>query len=233
MEHSWVQLFDLPDEILMIIFQKLENIDVLYSLWGINTRFDKILHDPIFTSSLTLLQCPSNCFICPLPDKILDRFCLQISSQIRLKIKWLDIEASSMEQILATEYSNLCGLGIYNITENVAIRLFIDETPLSRINENQIWSLVVTIPDIGRKRITEDTITAVCARVFTVFTNLRYLNIYSPDYMYFPRLSFNDELSTFFSSTLMELHINLENSNDCLYLLDGRFNKLRVLYVNI
>ncbi|CAF2186042.1 unnamed protein product, partial [Rotaria magnacalcarata] len=107
------------------------------------------------------------------------------------------------------------------------------KTPLSRINENQIWSLVVTIPDIGRKRLTEDTITAVCARVFTVFTNLRYLNIYSPDYMYFSRFSFNDELSTFFSSTLMELHINLENSNDCLYLLDGRFNKLRVLYVNI
>ncbi|CAF1083478.1 unnamed protein product [Rotaria sordida] len=125
MEHSWVQLFDLPDEILMIIFKKLENIDVLYSLWGINTRFGKILHDSICTSSLTLLQCLSNCF-CPLPDTILDRFCLQILSQIRLKIKWLDIESSSMERILlAAEYSNLCGLGIYNITEDVAIRLFI------------------------------------------------------------------------------------------------------------
>ncbi|CAF3646356.1 unnamed protein product [Rotaria socialis] len=234
MEHSWVQLFDLPDEMLMIIFKKLENIDVLYSLWGINTRFDKILHDSIFTSSLTLLKCLSNCFICPLPDTILDRFCLQILSQICLKIKWLDIESSSMERILlATEYSNLCGLGIYNITEDVAIRLFIDKTPLDRIKKNQVCSLVVTIPDIGRKRLIENTITAVCARVFTVFTNLHYLNIYSPDYMYFPRLSFNDELSTFFSATLTELHINLENSNDCLYLLDGRFNRLRVLYVNI
>ncbi|CAF4959965.1 unnamed protein product, partial [Rotaria socialis] len=105
---------------------KLENIDVLYSLWGINTRFDKILYDSIFTSSLTLLQCLPNCFICPLPDTVLDRFCLRISSQIRLKIKWLDIESSSMERILlAGEYSNLCGLGIYNITEDVAIRLFI------------------------------------------------------------------------------------------------------------
>ncbi|CAM2725413.1 unnamed protein product [Rotaria socialis] len=138
MEHSWVQLFDLPDEMLMIIFKKLENIDVLYSLWGINTRFDKILHDSIFTSSLTLLKCLSNCFICPLPDTILDRFCLQILSQICLKIKWLDIESSSMERILlATEYSNLCGLGIYNITEDVAIRLFIDKTPLGRIKKNQ------------------------------------------------------------------------------------------------
>jgi hypothetical protein len=116
---------------------------------------------------------------------------------------------------------------------SIDLYICLDKTLLSRINENGISSLVVTIPDIGRKRLTETTITAVCARVFTVFSNLRYLNIYSPDYMYFPRLSFNDEFSAFFSSTLMELHVNLKNSNDCLYLLDGRFNKLRVLYVNI
>jgi len=89
------------------------------------------------------------------------------------------------------------------------------------------------MPDIERKQLTEDTMTAVCVRVFTVFTHLRYFNKYSPEYMYFPRLSFNVELPRFFSSTLTELHINLEDSNDCLYLLDGRFNNLRVLYVNI
>jgi hypothetical protein len=31
----------------------------------------------------------------------------------------------------------------------------------------------------------------------------------------------------------MELHINLMDLNDCFHLLDGRFNQLRVLYVNI
>jgi hypothetical protein len=51
--------------------------------------------------------------------------------------------------------------------------------------------------------------------------------------MDFPRLSFENKLPTFFSSTLMELHINLMTLDDCFYLLDSRFNQLRVLYVNI
>jgi hypothetical protein len=112
--------------------------------------------------------------------------------------------------------------------------IYLDRTSLSRIYKNQIWTLVITTFDIGRKVLTEDTITNICSHVFIVFTNLRYLNIASPQHhMHFPRLSFENRLSTFFSSTLMELHINLANSNDCLYLLDGRFKQLRVLYVNI
>jgi hypothetical protein len=38
MEYSRIQLNDLPDEILMIIFKKLANADVLYSLSGVNKR---------------------------------------------------------------------------------------------------------------------------------------------------------------------------------------------------
>jgi hypothetical protein len=136
MEHSLDQLSNLPDEILLIIFKKLKNIDVLYTLMGINTRLDKIVHDPIFTSSLTLLRCSSNYVICPLADTMLDRFCLQILPQIRLKIKHLNIESSSIERILrAAEYSNLCRLGLYNMTEDTAIRLFIGK----KINLNYFY----------------------------------------------------------------------------------------------
>jgi hypothetical protein len=46
-------------------------------------------------------------------------------------------------------------------------------------------------------------------------------------------LTFNISSSTVFSSNLLELHINLEHFTDCLYLLDGRFNQLCTLYVNI
>ena len=48
------------------------------------------------------------------------------------------------------------------------------------------------------------------------------------------RLSFHlEEPSTFFSSTLMEIHINVAYITDCLYLLDGRFKQLHTLYVNV
>ncbi|CAF4647704.1 unnamed protein product, partial [Rotaria magnacalcarata] len=75
-----------------------------------------IVHDPIFTSHLTLMRCFSDDSIDPLPDPILDRFCLQILPEIHHKIQWLNLESSSMKRILlATNYPNLFGLGLYDI----------------------------------------------------------------------------------------------------------------------
>jgi len=70
-----VQLDDLPDEILIHIFKKLYNIEVLYSLIGVNQRLNRIVHDTIFTRNLCLLEyCPVNDSTFPLPNPILDRF---------------------------------------------------------------------------------------------------------------------------------------------------------------
>jgi hypothetical protein len=48
MEYSCVQLNDLPDEILMIIFTKLANAEVLCSLLGVNKRLNKIAHGYVY-----------------------------------------------------------------------------------------------------------------------------------------------------------------------------------------
>src|SRR5690349_20829140 len=110
MEYSCVQLNDLPDEILLIIFKKLANIEVLYSLIGVNKRLNKIAHDFVFTNHLALLTSTSDGFVYSLRYLILDRFCLHILPKIHQKIKWLDLESRSMERILlATNYPNLCG----------------------------------------------------------------------------------------------------------------------------
>ena len=125
MEYSSVQLNDLPDEILMIIFKKLTNAEVLYSLLGVNKRLNKIVHDSIFTNHLSFLMSTSDDFIYSLPDPILDRFCSQILPKIHHKIKWLDLESLSMERILrATNYPNLYGISLYNIEVKTAIDLF-------------------------------------------------------------------------------------------------------------
>ena len=60
MEHLCVRLTDIPDEILLLILNKLSNIEVLYSLIGVNIRLDKIANDPIFTDHLTLIKRSSN-----------------------------------------------------------------------------------------------------------------------------------------------------------------------------
>lgn len=65
-----------------------------------------------------------------------------------------------------------------------------------------------------------------------MFTNLRYLN-FSPSSIGHQRLSFNISPLTVISTNLLELHVCLDSFSDCLYLLDGRFNRLDKLYVNI
>ncbi|CAF4979395.1 unnamed protein product [Rotaria sp. Silwood1] len=125
MEHSCVQLNDLPDEVLLIIFKKLNNVKVLYSLMGINKRLDKILHDSIFTTNLTLLKYLLYDSIYSLSNSMLDRYCAKILPKINNKIKWLNLESSSMKRILlSAKYPNLFGLGIYNIEKETTLRLF-------------------------------------------------------------------------------------------------------------
>ena len=50
------RLTDLPDEIIMFILNKLDNVDVLYSLMDVNSRLDRILHDAMFTKKIASAQ---------------------------------------------------------------------------------------------------------------------------------------------------------------------------------
>ena len=69
-------------------------------------------------------------------------------------------------------------------------------------------------------------------QILTTFINLQYLKLL-PFSVGHQSLRFDMSSSTVFSSNLMELHLNLEHFTDCLYLLNGRFNQLHTLYVNI
>ncbi|CAF1050282.1 unnamed protein product [Rotaria sp. Silwood1] len=129
MEHTNVQLIDLPNEVLLMIFKKLNNVELLYSLMGINTQLDRIISDSVFTKNLTLVRYFSSDLIYPLIDKILDRFCSQILPHIHSKINTLYLESLSMERILrVADYPNLHSLGLYNIDDKTAERVFSDES---------------------------------------------------------------------------------------------------------
>ncbi|CAF4077098.1 unnamed protein product [Rotaria sordida] len=146
MEYSCIELNNLPDEILMIIFQKLNNIDVLYSFHDVNQRLNKIIHDRIFTSHLTFVKWSLDNFIDLFSSAImLSRFCLQILPSIHDKIQWLDLDLSSIKNVLRlANYPTLDSLGLYNIDEESAQCIFNDET-LSSIFKNQITTLFITI----------------------------------------------------------------------------------------
>ncbi|CAM2728968.1 unnamed protein product [Rotaria socialis] len=137
MNRSCVQLRDLPGKLLIFIFKQINNVEVLYSLFGVNERFDSILQDSICTNHFNFLKCSLRKFLSIFsPDIIFHRFCVEILPAIREKIQWHDFDSSSMKQILcAADYPNSLGLGLFNIEEETIRSLFIDRGQTMDLNE--------------------------------------------------------------------------------------------------
>jgi hypothetical protein len=123
-----IHLLDLPNEILFLILKKLDNIDVLYSLFDINNQRLRIIAQlQIFSNILNFVH------ISQLTDEIssisgsaLDRFCDDVLPRIHENVKSLILESASMERILrAGIYPNLTELKIFNFNEAIVSRYFI------------------------------------------------------------------------------------------------------------
>jgi hypothetical protein len=113
MNHSSTQLMRLPDELLLIILKKLDNVDMLLSLMGSNPRLEQIIRDPCFTTEIDLIKLNDD-ERCAQVDTFIDRFCSDILPRIHHQIKWLKVQSTSMERLLlAADYSNLSQLDIF------------------------------------------------------------------------------------------------------------------------
>ncbi len=123
MNQSHVHLLDLPNEMLFNILKKLDNVDVLYSLFGINNkRLDSIIREEIFCNSLNFTSSVHETTII---DSILGRFCNSILPRIQYNVKCLIVEPASMERILlATPYPNLTELKIFNFQQDTSLHYF-------------------------------------------------------------------------------------------------------------
>jgi hypothetical protein len=123
-----VHLLDLPNEILFLILKKLDNINVLYSLLGINNqRLDIIAQEPIFSNILNFVSNSQlTDEISSITDSALDRFCHDILPRIHNNIKSMVLESVSMKYILSAGiYPNLTELKIFNFNEAIVSRYFI------------------------------------------------------------------------------------------------------------
>jgi hypothetical protein len=86
-----INLLDLPNEILIIILQKLNNIDVLYSLFDINNhRLDNMIQENIFISTLNFVLTTLTDDTLSISDLILDRFC-QLSFFINTNCSFISL----------------------------------------------------------------------------------------------------------------------------------------------
>ncbi|CAF4077709.1 unnamed protein product [Adineta steineri] len=213
MKDFLVQLDDLPGEILMYIFKKLCSYEVLYYLMDVNQRINRIARDRIFTHHLCLLEyCRIDDSSIPLSGPILDRFCSKILPEIGHQIETLYLERTSIERVLrATNYPNLNNLGLCDIDDDkLVMSLFSDTNSVIHLFNNQISSLVISFNEKINSCLKFNPYSPVRGTLFLGMT-----------------------LETAISSTLLELHINVSDMTDFNHILDGRFDQLRILYINI
>lgn len=118
MDQSDVNLLDLPNEILLIIFSQLSNVEVLYLLLNINNRrMDMLAREKIFSTTLN--------FSCIDDDSLFDRFCVDILPKINNNVERIIVESLFIERILlANIYPNLNELKLLNFEQQIVLKYF-------------------------------------------------------------------------------------------------------------
>jgi len=126
MHQSNVTFLDLPNEILLIILKKLNNMDVLYSLLDVdNQRLDTIILDKAFTKTPNFVLTTTTDDVVSIADSILNRYCINILPKIDHNVTALILESESMKRILlAADYPNLTELKLLNVNDYIVARYF-------------------------------------------------------------------------------------------------------------
>ena len=106
----------------------------------------------------------------------------------------------------------------------------LDERLSASIFKNQITTLIISIDPDKNKR---STMNNICNHVFTVFINLTHLIFDDPVCESSARLSFDVPFPIFSSSSLLVLKIKVQTFDVCLYILDGRFEQLHTLDIEL
>ncbi|CAF3169346.1 unnamed protein product [Rotaria socialis] len=151
MNHSTVSTVALSDEMLITILMKLNNVDVLFSLIGVNKKLDRLSRDITFTQSIDFVTILSN----KKRKSILDRFCFDIIPRIQHNIESLTLDRLSIDRVLRIgNYPKLWRLTLVNLPLKMAYDIFNDNfgySPLSLIN---LSSTTFYLSSIGYLNVT-------------------------------------------------------------------------------
>jgi hypothetical protein len=100
-----LEMLDLPNEILLIIFNKLNMVDVFNSLVNVCERFDQLVFDPFHIRNLDMTSMTMKSFFdrtCSVDDQVLSRICENILPRIHHQVNELIIEQNSIQRVLHT-----------------------------------------------------------------------------------------------------------------------------------
>jgi len=120
-----LNILDLPNEILLIIFNKLNMVDVLYSLVNVAQRFDQLILDPLYIHSLDMTSMTMKSYfdrIYSIDNQRLDRICKNIVPRIHHQVNELIVEQHSMERVIPTiNYPQLYSLSLIDFQEEILL----------------------------------------------------------------------------------------------------------------
>ena len=129
--NNHLNILDLPNEILFIIFNKLNMVDVLYSLVDITQRFNQLLFDPFYIRNLNMTSMRLKSFydrIYSIDNQVLDRICKNILPKIYHQINELTVEQYSMERVLHNiNYPQLYSLTLVDFPDEVLFNYLISK----------------------------------------------------------------------------------------------------------
>jgi hypothetical protein len=113
-----LNLLDLPNEILLIIFKKLNMVDVLYSLVDVNQQFDQLVLNPLYIRDLdmTIMTFKSAFDLTfSIDNHVLSRVYEEILPRIYHQVNKITVEPRSLELILRrVNYPQLYSLSLIN-----------------------------------------------------------------------------------------------------------------------
>ncbi|CAF1166270.1 unnamed protein product [Rotaria sordida] len=218
---------------LRIIFNKLNMVDMLYSLVDVNQRFDRLAFDSLYIDHLDLVIKQDDIHNFSIDTHILDRICSKILPRINNKVTKFTLEPLSMERVFGTvHYPQLHSLSFINFQPNILSQHLLDET-IIRLLENQITHITVDIKieNVEKTNGSEPNTFLIILLLSKCLNDLTYLQKSSRKYITI--LSSNISYIHCLSSTLTKLTINVNYFDDCLYLLNGCLQSLSTLIIRI
>ncbi|UJR07088.1 hypothetical protein I4U23_011376 [Adineta vaga] len=232
MNKQILDLLDVPDEILLIIFNKLGSFDVLYSLLNSTHRLDHIARNTHYSKSINFSIELSDGQICAIDSDKLHRFCIEILPQIHDQIQIMTLETTNIERILlATQFPNLHTLTLVGFSPDALLNYFTENSSIIHLLKEQIKYLTIKIRN---QMFNDKSLTYVCEHILLICQKCTYLDINQSRMIRFSRFTLNDYSQNIcYSSYLHTLNIYVKTFDDCLYLLDGRLKNLSSFTVRV
>ncbi len=122
-KYEHLNILDLPNEMLIMIFKKLKMVDVVYSCMNINERLDQLVFDSLDRHHVDMTVHSSLDYVSPLDDQVLNKICETILPRIYHQVNKLTLDPQSIERTLLTvNYPNLYSLSLVDFPERTLLR---------------------------------------------------------------------------------------------------------------